>query len=499
MTIDQPKLNSRTSSRKHMAIAFLVVTAIGVFYTLTFREGHDWGGDFALYLQHASNIAEGRPYAETPYVADYSIPISVGPPSYPPLLPLALAPTFALQGGLDWTLVKSVGVVLFCLSLFAVYAFVRRRLGHRRALLVVLLLALSPYFWGLKDQVLSDVPFTFFVYLTFILAEVAFQERDPNRRIVMTLAMGLSVYLAMATRALGVTLIPTLLIYEALRVRKIPIQSVAATVVVLALRFAQGLALGSTGGYLQSWRLDLFGLAHGIVGYPFELRALFWNGYVNGVAVAIMLIVMGLAIYGYVTSIKRGITVPEIFAVVYMAPVVIWPMRPNVRFMIPLAPLYFYYALIGLDRLRSRLSQRAAVRLSLALAMLIVGSYVSGYTRVERSHISNGIAHPDAVALFEHVRARADRDRLYLFFKPRVLSFFTGARSAVDYYPDESADLWSYYERIGATHLIKRQGNRQAGDLIAAHPGSFVLEFENPDFRVYRIERPATLSVRGQD
>jgi hypothetical protein len=498
MAIDQPKLNSPANSRKHAAIALFVVAGVALAYVLTLRDGHDWGGDFAMYLQHASNIAEGRPYAETPHVIDLNIPIVVGPPSYPPLFPLTLAPAFALRGGLDWTLLKSVGVAFFSLMLLAVYAFVCRRIGHARALLIILLLALSPYFWGLKDQVLSDTPFAFFVYLSFLLAEGAFQEREPNRRITLTLLTGISVFLATATRALGVTLIPVLFIFEVVRIRKIPLQSLAVTAMVLALRFVQGLALGTTGGYLRFWRLDVVGLAHGIVGYPFELKALFWNGYVNGIAVAVMSIVMALAIYGYVARVRRGISLPEIFVIVYLATVVLWPMRPNVRFMIPLAPLYFYYAIVGIDRLRSRLSKRTAAQLTAAFALLIVGSYASGYTRVERGQLSDGVGNPDAVALFEQVRASSAPNDLYLFFKPRVLSFFSGVRSAVDYYPAEDAELWDYYDRIGATHLIQRMGDQRPGAVLAAHPESFILEYENSDFRVYRITPPSTLPARGQ-
>ncbi len=497
MAIDQPKLNSPANSRKHTTIALLVVAGVALTYVLTFRTGHDWGGDFAMYLQHASNVAEGRPYAETPHVIDFSIPIAVGPPSYPPLFPLALAPTFVLRGGLDWTLVKSVGVFFFSLTLLAVYAFVRRRIGHGRALLVVLLLALSPYFWGLKDQVISDVPFAFFVYLSFLLAESAFQERESNRRTALTLLTGLSAYLAIASRALGVTLIPALFIFEMVRVRKIPIQSLAVTAMVLALRFVQGLALGTTGGYLRWWRLDVLGLAHGIVGYPFELKALFWNGYVNGIAVAVMFVVMALAIYGYLTCVRRGISLAEIFVIVYMAPVVLWPMRPNVRLMIPLAPLYFYYALVGLDRLRSHLPKRSAAQITVALAVLIVGSYASGYTHVDRGRLSDGVGDPDAVALFEHVRTHSAPDDLCVFFKPRVLSFFSGVSSSVDYYPAEETELWNYYERIAATHLIQRVGDQLAAAVVAAHPESFILEYENSDFRVYRIKPPSTLPARG--
>ena len=39
-----------------------LIALIGVFYLATIREGHRWGDDFSLYILHAKNIAEERPF-----------------------------------------------------------------------------------------------------------------------------------------------------------------------------------------------------------------------------------------------------------------------------------------------------------------------------------------------------------------------------------------------------------------------------------------------------
>ena len=499
MPIDSPKLNRMWQPRNRAALLALVVVGLAIFYQLTLREGHDWGGDFAMYLQHARNIAQGRPYAETGHVVDHSIAVGVGPPSYPPLFPLALAPTFALQGGLDWAMLKATVVLFFALFLLAVYPVIRRRLGDARALIVLLLIGLSPYFWGIKDQVLSDIPFALLVYVSLFLAEGAYDEKASlRRRIGLTLATGLAVYLATATRALGVTLIASLIIFEVLRTRRPPVQALAVTALALALQWVQRLAMGSTGGYAQSWRFDALAIVERVFAYPVELKFLFWNGYVNGVAVAVALIITALAIYGYVTCLRRRITLLEVFVVVYLGPVVLWPMRPNIRFMIPLVPLYFYYAFVGAERLRSRMSTRTASWATVSLAVLIAGSYVAGYTRAERGRLREGIHDPEAVALFQYVAGHSAPRDLYIFFKPRVLSFFSGARSAVSYYPTEDAALWEYYGRVGATHVIERLGDASSEALVAGHADAFIMVYENADFRVYRIARPSSNLPTGE-
>ncbi len=53
----------------------VTVTGIAAWHLLTIRAGHDWGDAFSLYIQHAKNIVEGRPYADTGYLYNPSLPV----------------------------------------------------------------------------------------------------------------------------------------------------------------------------------------------------------------------------------------------------------------------------------------------------------------------------------------------------------------------------------------------------------------------------------------
>src|SRR5947209_4817338 len=63
-------------------------------------------GDYAQYLSHARAIVEGRPYAQIGYLYHPSA-WGVGPPAYPPGLPLTLAPAVAI-GGIHSGLVRLI-------------------------------------------------------------------------------------------------------------------------------------------------------------------------------------------------------------------------------------------------------------------------------------------------------------------------------------------------------------------------------------------------------
>src|SRR5262245_35441851 len=88
----------------------LIISAVGIFYLTTIRQGHAWGDDFSMYISHSRNIVEGRPYADTGYI--YNPKKVVAPKTYPPVYPLILAPVYRLWG-LNLTAMKMEVVVIF--------------------------------------------------------------------------------------------------------------------------------------------------------------------------------------------------------------------------------------------------------------------------------------------------------------------------------------------------------------------------------------------------
>src|ERR1700691_4453743 len=118
----------------------VIVTGISAWHLLTIRAGHDWGDDFSLYIQHAKNIVEGRPYGDTGYIYNPSLPV-LSPRTYPPVFPLLLAPVYGFCG-LNLTAMKVLVVVLLAAFLLVTYRAARRDLRPVSALLLLLLIGL---------------------------------------------------------------------------------------------------------------------------------------------------------------------------------------------------------------------------------------------------------------------------------------------------------------------------------------------------------------------
>jgi len=192
-------------------IVAAVVSLIGVFHIVTTRSGHVWGDDFAMYIQHAKNVALGRPFGATGYVY-CPLAAQLGPRTYPPLCPLLLAPVYRYFG-LHLFAMKLEGIFFFVAGLWAVYAILARRLPFAHVPAIICVFGLNPFLWHMKDVIGSESLFFFLCMLAVVLVDAAERETQAHWRAAVVL--GLNIYLCYATRTVGIVLVPALLIYTA--------------------------------------------------------------------------------------------------------------------------------------------------------------------------------------------------------------------------------------------------------------------------------------------
>src|SRR5579872_4028631 len=93
----------------HIGVLIGIIIAIFLFYLETLRVGQPWGDDFAMYIHHAQNLVHHRPYGDTGYIFNPEVPL-LGPPVYPPVLPLILSSIYWIRG-MD---IKAMQLLLVC-------------------------------------------------------------------------------------------------------------------------------------------------------------------------------------------------------------------------------------------------------------------------------------------------------------------------------------------------------------------------------------------------
>jgi len=453
---------------------------VGVFYLATLRAGHGWGDDFAQYIQHADNIVAGVPYAQTGYVYNPHNP-AVGPRAYPPGFPVLLAPVVKLFG-LDFRPMKVLIVLCFVGVLLLVPHVFRRDLTPPYVAALVLLLGLNPFMWQFKDQVLSDVPFLLFI----LLAIYGFQcERAA--------LAGLATYAAIATRVLGIVLLPCFVAHDLIQRRRVSRATVVACGIALALAAGQYVLGGQEGSYLDTLVVSAGTLGRNIVDYLGALSDIWDDGYTSIARKAVFLLTLGFTAYGYGRAVRSGPSVLEIFPVLYLMPIVLWPAYQGTRFLIPLLPFYLYYCLRGVSALAQRFGARSRAP-RLACVAIIALVYSAKYSTLRFGPMTEGVGTAKSAALFEFVKTSTAAGDVFIFSKPRALALFTGRRAAAPSLEAERCELWRFMQQIGATYVVTGPTSVRddatvgyLAEFVERFPRSLQQVMGNDEVAVYRI------------
>lgn len=466
---------------------FLVVTllaTITVFYGSTLRPGHIWGDDFAMYIHHAQNIVEGRPYADTGYIFNPAAPVS--PRMYPPAFPLLLSPLYKLYG-LNLMPMKLEQVVSFVLALTAVYFFFRRDLGQEYSLALLAILGLSPIFWAAKDNVLSDLPFLLFFYVAAVL--VRFTDSSADKR--WAILVGLALYLALGTRSTGIALIGGLVVYDLLKTRT-PKRAAVALGVCAGLFLAQSWLIGSgLRNYEGHIEPTLHTIAVNLISYPRSLAG-FWVASVrNAFSILLLLPIALLTAAGAYFRFKSGLTIVEAVFAPYFVMMILWPFSPGIRLAFPLIPWTVFLVLYGLRNLAMLFAPRYSTALLCVLLLLISIPSALAYHRMDFGPIRESTGLPEFNSLCAAVRDRTAPADVLIYFRARALALYTGRRASSYNHNGSEEELERWAGSIQARYLIISDAfDEDHGFLshyVEHHASTLELVYQNAHFKLYRI------------
>jgi hypothetical protein len=472
-------------------IPVVVILGVALFQIITIRAGHRWGDDFAMYIHHAKNIAQGIPYGDTGYI--YNSHTAVGPRTYPPVFPLFLVPVYKVFG-LDLGPMKVEVVAFFVGSLLLLSLLLRAELPPASLLGFIVILGFSPYYWQFKDDILSDLPFLFFLALALLLIHRAPDWEQRFRwKPLYPVAVGVALYLAIGTRAVGLALIPTLLAVDLIRTRRLTRMTFVSFGLLLVLLGVQTIFVhGGGGGYLDQLLPTPSSIARNLKGYAGALRRIWRSDPTASELPVLFWALTAFALIGFVVRIRQRITVIEIWPVMYPIPLLLWHSRPVGRYLIPWIPFFVFFALVGAQAaggvLRSRLRRAAAFAVPAILVAAVLVSYARVYARTDFGPITGGPTSPVAGELWSFVKAQTSPQDVFVFAKPRALSLFTGRPASSYYEPRDQQELWAYMRQIRARYLIlSRLDHRYLRRFVRDYRDEMTEVFSAGKFVVYQL------------
>lgn len=513
---NQHPLFSRLESRY---VLFASLALIALFYLGTLVDGQNWSGDFSHYIHHAKNLVEGKHYLDTHYLLN-SYGVFVGPYAYPPIFPLLLVP-FIWLAGADIEVLKLVGNIFFVASLWLAMQCFKPRL-RLSLLLVLLITAFNPYIWSFRNNVLSDFPFTFFCFLTLYLSMRYFQQEEKSpftltQSISWAALIGVCCYLCFGTREIGVVTPLTFLTYDIVCRRRISVASLVMGGTFVALAILQTKLLSGSFvsqqihenlnalanrsdaveiSHLEWVSLDPELIVQRIFGYRYAIQD-FWitfMGQKHGVEAFFNKLSFNLttllAVAGYLRCLIRKITVLEIFIAGYIAVLLLFGAPPTLRYLIPLFPLFIYYAFLGIQSLELLIPRKFCSGIALGYFLLTFLAFTWQLPNVPYERLEKGIYNPQTQELFDYVINNTNEDDTFVFRKPRVLAFFTNRLSAA--YPNQHhqtrENLEDYFDAIEGDYYIDMELEDWMLPLKDSQPPTprFEKVFSNTYFAVYR-------------
>ena len=498
---------------KRNIINLLIVIISVIFFLITIKEGHEWGGDFAHYINHAINIATGIPYSDTGYIFN---PNSAwfGPITYPPVFPAILAMVY-LVFGFDLYSMKVTILICYLIFLLNFIIYADKRISNNiLKIFSLIMVAFSPLYWEYKNSVISDIPFLMFVFIVINLSDLIDNINANGRTAIFySVIMGVLCYVCYGTRSVGLLAIMAFCINQLINRNKITTEAIVASLIFILLSFLQNELIHSDISYINAIDSDMetkvgndnFDNIHLFFSYLIEnlfynvpqyIRVMKWyweGGFNPGFAILLSILTGGMAIIGYIRlSIKR-ISIAEVFLAIYVLLLIFGPFFQGSRYLIPIFPMYVLFIFYLIDQLTIRKNNKVII--STLLISSIVLNYGVVYARIDYGPYETGVNTNTARELFKYIRHNTNEKSLVIFQKPRVMALYGNVNSTTYYYGEDevlkSDKLEKYLKSINATHLVisndylDENESMEYINWIRYEQKYLFKKFENEKFSVY--------------
>ncbi len=347
---------------------------------------------------------------------------------------------------------------------------------------------------------MSDLPFLLPCYICLYLIDQC--DRCSWKRTGLAAMVLLAQYAAFLTRSAAIILMPVVALSAILyyvRYRHVPTRAVAvlagAAVMVVCSRT---LVVAGPTSYFDKVRGPTWlTLGRTVTAYFWSVRHLLW-GVDRAVyltcACCLVLILLGAV--GYWICMTDSASALEVFAAMYGLMILLWTSRPeddDLRFPIPLIPLWVFYILVALRDLSRRPMCRRSVQVLATLLLAVYGwSYAASLITRDTGPIREALGDPAFADLCRYIRESTPATSVLLSPKPRLLAFATGRRASSCPQGDDT-EFWRSGDRIAANYMIVTPLFPDCRDRAAPPGPSGPVQkqdvFSNAEFRLISIRR----------
>lgn len=443
----------------------IILTLTFIINITTFRNGHNWeNSDFVGYLSQAKSLVDGTVnelIAHDKFMIENSTKDTgtiMGPWGYP----IILSPVYYIFGP-NIYLMKVVTNLFFILSLLVVFLLFQERLKNVDNLLLIVILAFSPWFFDFKDNVLSDIPFFFFsLFSLFLIHRFIVLKKIWINRLFSFFLIGMLIFISYNIRSVGLILFPTLLLVQFIESRScetdnstlfldkfnyVPYLSFIAFYAISLLIFPGS---DTSSVYFNNLsHLSLKRLIFDIKYYtflpsrffPFLFLKLHGYGFeYNKFSLVVYAVMLLFVLLGIIKNFKKDYMF-SIYMLITMPVIIFFSSRQDFRLLIPFFPFFLYFLFKGLSAASlsfEGFNHHTPVIIGIVYvfcAGLIIISLVyisiASYNNImfNKTGVKDGPYSADSVGLFNYIKINTDKNAAIIFHEPRSMFLFADRKS----------------------------------------------------------------------
>ncbi|MDC3337367.1 DUF2079 domain-containing protein [Flavobacteriales bacterium] len=406
-----------------LCLLFLLPT-----YFINNKNTHDWGGDFALYIQQAKLISNGQDLTQNHYLFNDEHN-RVGPKVYPVGFSILLLPIYKVFGN-DICAFTSLISFFYILMGILSFIFFKSRLGPFYALLLVLILFYNPLMLQFKLEVMSEIPFAVFLLLTVLL----FDRYRSN--LIWAIGIGVLLGFTVSIRSIGWALLAAIPVFYLLnrKLESLKNLSVIFGVGILSALTINQIFIGNAvdSGYTMLFdNYNFLETFYTNLQHSFMIFEIFFGGKETHVLYLIVLLEAAGLIFALVAIINKIATKSLDYAdLVYLGSMILILVFPystvvGIRYTIPILPFLLYYTVLGLAAIDLKVS--FSKKIMACLLFLLIGMVYQPEIAIILDHNKSEIPGPlsqESIECFKMIKSDLPENAVILFQKPRVLGLY---------------------------------------------------------------------------
>ncbi len=473
--------------RDYLALGLILLPLLWINH----RETHDWGGDFAQYIQQAINLAEFQSQQNHHYIYNEEHPM-LGPELYPIGFPLILSPVIALFGNNMSLLIiyMNLWLILLGLAFFSVLKLYYKSLP---SIAITLMLCYMPYLIIFKSEVMADLPFLFFALLSY--RSYVKEGMSWQTSVLLILACLIKPY--------GLSLLFAIGVHKAYKWLREGAGIKRKELLLFFICLILPGLINQAFGVPSSFSAYLNNFSFGEVWITVERNfALYYQPFDN----YLLLIYPDLLSFGKVLSIFLfallfigisfrlflfGPGIIEFFVFVHLGLLLFFPSQAQApRYLLLILPFLFIllYESFVLIQMRWEFLKNWPLYALVGINLIF---YFMNYPWINK-HFSDPLPGPQLKSsqeCFEYLRNNIPKDEHVLFKKPRVLGLYAGLDSYSNEPYQSLQELEHTFEQMDTRYFLTNYHNHN-GALeefwLPEHQSEVKLTWSNEHFKLYQ-------------